>query len=69
LLNYGLWYLFLLIATIPAVILAAFARNRIIVAVKGLVGANPRKVSRLEKTLNTALRIAMLVGLILLVRA
>jgi hypothetical protein len=58
----GLWYLFLLAATVPVVAIATLARNRVVLLGKRLLSLDPRKLGRLEKAINTIIRILVVVG-------
>lgn len=58
----GLWYLFLLSATVPAVAIATLARNRVVGLGKRLLSLDPRKLGRLEKSINTVIRILAVAG-------
>jgi len=55
-------YAIILIGTVPAIILAAIARGIIWRVIKSIWDADPKRVSRLEKVINTVLRIAALLG-------
>jgi len=58
----GFWYLFLFLATVPAVAIATLARSRVVRLGKWLLSFDPRKLGRLEKSLNTLIRILVVVG-------
>jgi hypothetical protein len=58
----GLWYLFLLAATVPAITIATLARNKVVLLGKRLLSLDPRKFGRLEKAINTIIRILVVVG-------
>lgn len=58
----GAVYGIIFVGTIPATIVAAFARGIIWRMIKSIWGADPEKVSRLEKVINSILRILALLG-------
>lgn len=58
----GFWYLFLFFATVPAIAIATLARSRIVRLGKWLLSLDPRKLGRLEKSVNTLIRIFVVVG-------
>jgi hypothetical protein len=55
-------YTIIFVGTVPAVIVSAFARGIIWRILKSIWGADPEKVSRLEKVINSILRIGALLG-------
>ncbi len=67
--NAGLWYLCLLAGTIPAVIIATFARNQVVVLLKAFWGIDPKRVQKLEKVLNSVIRIIVVALGVIAVRA
>ena len=60
--NLGLWYLLLFIATWPAVILATYARRRIVSLLKAVWNVDAKRVERIEKVINSAVRIISLLS-------
>jgi hypothetical protein len=66
--RFAVFYLLLFLVTVPAIILAVLARNRVIVGIKLLWKAGPQGVSRAEKIINSVARIvALVIGVKLLV--
>lgn len=59
--------LFASIASIPAIAVAVYARNRITDTVKALYGVDPKKLSRVEKAANSLVRIGTTVAAFLVV--
>ena len=62
LIRAGFWYLFLFVATVPAVILAGLAKSMIMNWIKTAAGFDPKRLSRIEKLINTVIRIAGVLG-------
>jgi hypothetical protein len=49
-------------SSVPAVAIATLARSRVVRLGKWLLSFDPRKLGRLEKSLNTLIRILVVVG-------
>jgi hypothetical protein len=57
--------LFASLITIPAIAVAIYARNRVLDAGKAVYGLDPRRLGRVEKIVNSALRIGATVAALL----
>lgn len=59
--------LFASVASIPAIAVAVYARNRIVETVKGLFGVDPKRLGRVEKAVNSLVRVGSTIAALFVV--